>query len=62
VSVPRVLDLVQSRTPVEVEEMKLLGGNIPTRYQSGTVGREGGDLFMVAHCGRIYFRRGADEL
>ena len=43
VSVPRVLELVRSRTPVEVEEDIRLGGNFPTRYQGGAVWREGGD-------------------
>jgi len=31
VSVPRVLELVRSRTPVEVEEEIRLGGNFPMR-------------------------------
>jgi len=43
VSVPRVLGLVQSGTPVEVEEEIRLGGNLPIRYQGGAVGREGGN-------------------
>ena len=37
VSVPWVLELVRSRTPVEVEEEIRLGGNLPMRYQCGAV-------------------------
>jgi len=43
VPVPWVPDLVRGRTPVEVEEEIRLGGDLPTRYQGGTVGREGRD-------------------
>ena len=43
VSVPRVPGIVRGRMPVEVEEEMRLRGNFPTRYQGGTVGREGGD-------------------
>jgi len=43
VSVPRVLDSVQSTTPIEVEEEVRLGGDLPRRHQGGTVGREGGN-------------------
>ena len=61
VSVPRVLELVRSRTPVEIEEKIRLGGNLPTRYQGGAVRREGGDGLSEACCGRVYLQRGADE-
>jgi len=60
-SVPRVLGLVRSRTPVEVEKEIRLGVNLPTRYQGGTVGRECGDGLREGCCGGVYFRRGADE-
>ena len=61
VSLPRVLGLVRSRTPVEVEEEIRLGGNFPTRYQGGTVGREGGDGPREACCGRAYLQGGAEK-
>jgi len=32
VTVPRVLGLIRSSTPVEVEEEIRLGGNLPTRH------------------------------
>jgi len=35
VPVPRVLELVRSRAPVEVEEEIRLGGNFLARYQGG---------------------------
>jgi len=61
VSVPWVLGLVRGGTPVEVQKEVGLGGNFPTRYQSGTVGREGGDGLREACSGRVYLRGGADE-
>ena len=61
VSVSWALDLVRSGTPVEVEEKIGLGGDLPTRQQEGTEGREGGNGFSEASCGRVYFRGGADE-
>jgi len=61
VSVPRVPGLVRSRTPVAVEEEIRFRCYFPTRYQGGTVWREGGDRPREACCGRVYFRRGADE-
>ena len=61
VSIPWVLGLVRSRTPVEVEEEIWLGGNLPMRHQMGTVGREGGDGFREASGGRVYLWWGADE-
>jgi len=61
VSVPRVLGLVQSRTPFKVEEEIRLRGNFPTRYQGCAVWREGRDGLREACCGRVYFYRGADE-
>ena len=61
VSVPWVLGLVRSRVPVEVEEEIRLRGNLPTRHQGGTVGREGGTGFREVCSGRVYLRRGADE-
>ena len=61
VSIPGVLDLVRSRTPVEVKEEVRLGGNFPTRYQGGGVWRKGGDGPREACCGRVYLRRGADK-
>jgi len=61
VSVPRVLELVRSRTPVEVEEEIRLGGKLPMRYQGGALWREGGDGLREACCGRVYFRRGEDD-
>jgi len=61
VSVPWVLRLVRGRTPVEVEEEIGLGGNFPTHYHGGTVGREGGHGLGEASCGMVYLRRGADE-
>ena len=61
VSLPWILDHVRSRTPVEVEEEIRLGGNFPTRYQGGTVGREGRDGLREACCGWVYLRGGADE-
>ena len=61
VSVPRVLELVRSRTPVEVEEVRRLGGNLPTRYQGGAVRREGGDGLREACRGRVNFWGGADK-
>ena len=60
-SVPRVLELVRSRTPVEAEEEIKLGGNFPTRYYGGAVCRDSGDGLREACRGRIYFRRGANE-
>jgi len=61
VLVPWVLGIVRGRTPVEVEEQIRLGGNFPTHYQGGTVGREDGDGLREACCGRVYLRGGADE-
>jgi len=61
VSVSRVLGLVRSRTPVEVEEAIRLGGNFPTRSQVGTVGRECGEGLWEACCGGAYLQRGADD-
>jgi len=61
VSVPWILGLVRSRTPVEVEEEIGLRSNFPARYQGGTVGREGGNGLREACRGRVYLRRGADE-
>jgi len=61
VSVPRILCLVQSRAPVEVEEEVRLGDNLPAGYRSGTVGREGWDSRRESRCGRVYLWRGADE-
>jgi len=61
VSVSRVLGLVRGRTPFEVEEKVRLGGNFPTRYRGGAVGREGGDRFRKACCGRVYLRGGTYE-
>jgi len=61
VSVPWVLGFVRGRTPVEVEEKIRLGGNLPTHYQSGTVGRECGDGLREACRGRVNLRGGADE-
>ena len=54
--VPRVLGLVRSRTPVEVEEEIRLGGNLAPRHQRGTVGREGGDGIIEACRGWVYLR------
>ena len=56
-----VLGLVRGRTPVEVEEEIGLGGNVATRNQGGTEGREGGDGFREACRGRVNFRGGVDE-
>jgi len=61
VSVYRVLGLVWGGTPVEVEEEIWLGGNLPTRQQGGTVGREGENGFKEACRGRVYLWGGADE-
>jgi len=61
VPVPWVLGLVWGRTPVEIEEEIGLGSNFATRYQGGTVGREGGDGLREACCGRVNLRGGADE-
>ena len=61
VSVPWILGLVWGTTPVEVEEEIRLRGNFPTRYQGGTVGREGGNGLREACRGGVYFRRRADE-
>jgi len=59
--VSRVLGLVRSRPPLEVEEKVRLGGNFPKRYRGGAVGREGGDRFRKACCGRVYLRGGTYE-
>jgi len=61
VSVPQVLVLVRSRTPVEVEEEIRFGGNLPSCYQGGMVGGEGGNRLGEACRSRVYLRRGADE-
>ena len=61
VSVPRVLGFVRSRTPVEVEEDVGLGGDLHTRRQAGTVGREGGNRFGEGCQGRVDLRREVDE-
>ena len=60
-SIPWVLGLVRSRTPVEVEEEIGLGGNLPTCQQGGTVGREGGNGLRESCRSRVYVRRGEDE-
>ena len=60
-SVPRVIVLVRSRTPVEVEEELRLAGNLPTHYQGVMVGGEGGNRLRETCRSRIYFRRGANE-
>ena len=36
--VPRILGLVGSGTPIEVEQEIRLAGNLPMRYQGGPVG------------------------
>ena len=61
VSVPRVLGVVRSRTAVEVEEEIRLRCNLPTCYQGGTVGQEGGNGLRETCRSRVYLRRGADE-
>jgi len=61
VSVSWVLGLVRGRTPVEVEEEIGLGGNLPTRQQGGTVGREGQNAFRAACRGRVYLWGRAEE-
>ena len=61
VTVSRVLGFVRSRTPVEVEKEVRLGEDLPTRYQGGTVGGEGGDGLGEVSRGRVYFWGGADK-
>jgi len=61
VSVSWVLGLVWGGTLVEVEEEIGLGGNLPTRQQCDTVGREGVNRLRVVCGGRVYLRGGADE-
>ena len=61
VLVPRVLELVRRRTPVEVNEDIGLGGNLPTRYQGGGVWREGGEALREACWGSVYLWRRADD-
>ena len=61
VSVSWVLVLVRSRTPVEIEEDIRLGGNLPTRYQGGTVGGEGVNRLRETCRSRVYLRRGVNE-
>jgi len=56
VSVPGILCLVRSRTPIEVEEEIRLRGDLPMRHQGGTVGRESGNGFREACRGRVYLR------
>ena len=56
-----VLGFVQGGAPVEIEEEVRLRGNFPTRYQGGTVGREGGDGLRETCQGRVYLRSGADK-
>ena len=60
-SVPWILGLVLSRTPVEVEEEIRLRSNFPALYQGGTVGREVGNGLREVCRGGVYLRRRADE-
>jgi len=61
VPVPRIPGLVRSGTPIKIEEEIRLGSNLSTRFQRGTVGREGGDRLREACRGRVYLRGGANK-
>ena len=56
VLVSSVLGLFWGGAPVEVEEEKGFGGNLPMRQQGGTMGREGWDGFRETCHGRVYLR------
>jgi len=57
VSVPWILGLVRSRTPVMVKEEIWLRGDLPARYQGRTVGRQGGKGLSEACRGGVYLWR-----